>query len=64
MNKILEKAIAGGVSGFLAAFIVDISAFQKSPGLIKQFDWKLAVQRWAAGFVSGALAGLGFGQVS
>lgn len=64
MNNILEKAISGAVSGFLAAALVDFSAFQRDPKLIKTFDWKLAIGRWAAGLLSGALAGLGIGQVS
>lgn len=64
MNTLLEKAISGAVSGFVAAALVDFSAFQRDPKLIKTFDWKLAIGRWAAGLLSGALAGMGLGQVS
>lgn len=64
MNTLLEKAISGAISGFIAAALVDFSAFQRDPKLIKTFDWKLAIGRWAAGLLSGALAGLGIGQAT
>ena len=56
-----KQILAGAVSGFVAAFLVDWNAFTKSnPG--EAFDWKLAFGRWVTGAISGAMAGLGMGQ--
>jgi len=57
MNDQLKKALAGAVSGFIAAALVDLNAWSKSDS--KGFDWALAVKRWVSGAVSGALAGFG-----
>lgn len=56
-----RNLIAGAVSGFLAAFVVDLNAWSKTSGA---FDWLLAFKRWVAGAVAGATAALGFGQVA
>jgi len=64
MNKILEKALAGGLSGAASAFWIDWGIFWSRDDKSDPFNWEKALKRWAAGFVSGALAGLGFGQVS
>jgi hypothetical protein len=63
MNELLKKSLSGAASGFVAAVIVDLNAFQNSPGLIKTFDWKLALTRWLSGSLSGALAGAGLGSI-
>lgn len=52
--------IAGAVSGFVAALVVDVNAWARSK---KPFDWGLAVKRWLAGAVSGAAASAGVGAV-
>jgi len=52
-----KKIIAGAVSGFVAALLVDIHAWQTSG--VSAFDWKIASQRWIAGAVSGAIAAMG-----
>lgn len=56
MSELTKKLVAGAVSGFLAAFVVDINAWSKSD---QEFNWGLAVKRWIAGAVSGATAALG-----
>ncbi len=54
----LKKLAAGAVSGFMAAFVVDIMAWSKSPeGEV--FSFKLAAKRWVAGAVSGVAAAMG-----
>jgi hypothetical protein len=57
----VKKVIAGAVSGFVAAALVDLNAWSKSTS--GGFDWALAIKRWVAGAVSGALAALGMAQV-
>jgi len=57
----LKKIVAGAVSGFLGAFVVDLNAWKKATG---SFDWGLAAKRWVSGAVSGAMAALGMGQIS
>ena len=53
------KAIIGGAaSGFIAAVLVDIHAWTKADPALP-FDWGIAVKRWLAGAVSGALTGAG-----
>lgn len=56
MNIDIKKAIAGAVSGFVAALVIDVNAWSKSDS---SFDWLLAVKRWIAGAVTGLAAGLG-----
>ena len=51
-----KAIINGAVSGFVAALLVDLHAWQASKD---QFDWVLAIKRWIAGAISGALAGAG-----
>lgn len=53
----VKTIIAGAVSGFLSAFVVDLNAWSKSDG--KAFDWALAVKRWIAGAVAGVTAMFG-----
>lgn len=62
MNELTKKIIAGTVSGFVSALLVDLDAWKKSSGT--GFDYGLAFKRWLAGAVSGALAGLGMGQTT
>jgi hypothetical protein len=62
MNELVKKIIAGAFSGFVSAFLVDLNAW-KSNEAMEHFNWALAVKRWLAGAVSGALTGLGMGQL-
>lgn len=62
MNELVKKVIAGALSGFVSAFLVDLNAW-KSNEAMENFNWALALKRWLAGAVSGALTGLGFGQL-
>jgi hypothetical protein len=62
MNELLKKIIAGALSGFVSAFLVDLNAW-KSNEAMEHFNWALAIKRWLAGAVSGALTGLGMGQL-
>ena len=56
----IKKIIAGALSGFVAAAVVDIHAWSKTS---ERFDWALAVKRWVAGAVSGASAAIGIGSL-
>lgn len=56
-----KQITAGAVSGFVAAFVVDLNAWSKAKEG-EPFYWPLAVKRWIAGAVSGATAALGMGQ--
>lgn len=62
MNEQLKKVVAGTLSGFVSAFLVDLNAW-KSNEAMEHFNYALAIKRWLAGAVSGALTGLGFGQL-
>ena len=62
MNELAKKVIAGALSGFASAFLVDLNAW-KSNEAMEHFNWALAIKRWLAGAVSGALTGLGLGQL-
>jgi hypothetical protein len=62
MNELIKKVVAGALSGFVSAFLVDLNAW-KSNEAIEHFNYALAIKRWLAGAVSGALTGLGFGQL-
>lgn len=55
-----RKLLAGAVSGFVAALVVDVNAWSKSG---ESFDWALAAKRWVAGAVSGMAAAMGVGLV-
>lgn len=59
MNELAIKIAKGAVSGFLAAFVVDIQAWMKATG---KFDWGVAIKRWISGAISGALAALGIAE--
>lgn len=52
----LKKLIAGAVSGFVAAVLVDIHAWSVGQGA---YDWAKAFKRWVAGAISGASAAAG-----
>lgn len=57
MNPILQKALAGAASGLLAAVAVDFHSWRQFPE--EQFEWELALPRWIAGAVIGAIAAFG-----
>ncbi len=56
-----KNIIAGSVSGFASALVVDINAWAKSNA---KFDWKLAGKRWISGAFTGGTAALGFGGIA
>lgn len=59
-----KNIIGGAVGGFIAAFLIDLNAWSKSTdaeGDKPSFSWKLAIKRWVAGAVSGALGASGVG---
>ena len=61
-NKMNSKLlIAGAVTGFLGALVTDINAWSRSGDA---FIWSLAVKRWIAGAVSGALGAAGLSGLS
>lgn len=53
-----RRVAVGALGGFVAAALVDVHAWSRSP-LGSAFSWNLAIRRWIAGAVSGALAGMG-----
>lgn len=55
-----KAIIAGAVSGFVSAAIIDVNAWSKQEG---QFNWFLAFKRWVAGAISGATAAAGWSQL-
>lgn len=57
-----KQVVSGAVSGFLAAFVVDLQAWSRVRSE-ESFSWSLAAKRWVAGAVSGATAGFGMGQI-
>lgn len=59
-QETMHKAVAGAVTGFVSAFLVDLHAW----GGNGAYDWGKAVTRWIGGAISGALAGLGLAGVS
>jgi hypothetical protein len=56
----IRKLIAGAVSGFVAAFVVDVHAWSQQT---HPFDWSLAAKRWIAGAISGVTAAMGIGAI-
>lgn len=56
-----KAIIAGAVSGFAAAFVVDIHAWSSGDGA---YNWAKAAKRWIAGAVSGAAMAAGLGGVT
>lgn len=60
MNQFAIRLIAGALTGFLSAVVVDVQKWAKTGGT---FDWGIALRAWIAGAVTGALAGLGIGSV-
>lgn len=62
MSQEIRKIIAGAISGFLSAFVVDVMAWSKHRG-VKPFNWGVAAKRWVAGVITGVVAALGVGQV-
>ena len=57
--------VRAAVAGALAAAAIDFAAFRqwKSFDEITQYDWKLALFRWAQGAVIGAISALGLGSL-
>ena len=51
--------LAGAISGFVSAFLVDLHAWSQDEDGI--YNWTLAAKRWVAGAVSGAAAAAGLG---
>lgn len=61
MTFFTNPIVQGALTGFLAAFIVDLEVW-KSWGDVA-FNFRTASFRWVVGLVSGALAAAGFGQL-
>lgn len=55
-----KTVIAGAVSGFVSAFLVDLHAWSQSE---EKYNWTKAFKRWVAGAVSGAAAAAGMGSL-
>ena len=60
MEQLAKKVLVAALGGFLAAFLVDLDAWQSGAGT---FDWEKASRRWIYGSVSGAATALGLGQL-
>lgn len=59
----IKAVIAGAVSGFVSALVIDISAWSKSTPKGEAnapFDWGLALKRWVAGAMTGGMAAMGW----
>lgn len=57
----IKAVIAGAVSGFVSALVIDVSAWSKSNKKDgSAFDFKLAFQRWIAGAMTGGMAAMGW----
>lgn len=56
-----RKLLAGAISGFVSAALVDLNAWAKAdkaePGT--KFDLNLAAKRWLTGALSGAMTAAG-----
>ena len=61
MNELVKKVIAGAVSGFVSAVLVDLDKWKQSA--LDVFDWKLAIKRYFMGAVTGAVTAAGFGNL-
>ena len=57
-----KKIIAGATSGLVAAFLIDVHAWQSDASGSK-FDWGLAIRRWITGAISGGMTAAGLTQV-
>lgn len=58
----IKAIIAGAVSGFVSALVIDLNAwskFKKAQGE-SDFDWGLALKRWVAGAMTGGMAAAGW----
>lgn len=66
MQILQNKIVAGAVSGFLAAAVVDFGAFRswKSVHDAMAYAWGLALWRWFQGAVTGAVSAAGIGLMS
>jgi hypothetical protein len=67
MNELTTKLLGGAISGFMAALLVDLHAWQNdgfSFSWAKQFNWKMATGRWMLGLLSGAITASGFSAVA
>jgi hypothetical protein len=56
-----KKIGIAALGGFLSAVVVDLGKWKQTPDL--KYDWLLALKNWLAGAVTGAVAGMGVGQV-
>lgn len=54
-------AIHGALTGWVGAAAVDLHAFMTwtSVNDVKQWNWRLALLRWAQGLIGGAISGAG-----
>lgn len=67
MNPFIQKLLTGALAGFMAAILVDIHAWQNDGfafSWAKQFDWSLALKRWATGLITGAFAAVGISETT
>lgn len=63
---LVHPVVAGAISGFTSAALVDYAAFRqwKSLSDAANYDWGVAAWRWFQGAVGGALAALGIAAVA
>lgn len=57
----MRNALIFGLAGLLSAVAVDLDAWRKSldeDGKVAKFSWRVALLRWAYGFVTGFGTGL------
>jgi len=66
MTEYLTHPIVNGaMAGFVSAALIDVAAFRKWSNVDEAlaYQWKIALWRWAQGFVYGGLTAAGLGAI-